>query len=93
MLLSLFLGYETLHRFGIDGLAAVPVVLHVVDVEREVFNTVGRGFVKVFVLIGVLFLSTFLIKKLFILRVVMLVIFTLCHLRPVIPRCYVSIFR
>ena len=93
MLLSLFFGYEALHGFGIDGLAAVPVVLHIVDVEREVFDAVGWGFVEVFVLIGVLFLPTFLIKKLFILRVIMMVIFALCHLTSVIPRCYVSIFR
>jgi hypothetical protein len=93
MVFSLFLGHESLNRFRVDWLTSVPIILNVVDVERVIFNSVRWGFEKVFVLIGVLFGSTFLIEKLFILGVIMMIILTLRHIRSIVPWCYVSIPR
>ena len=90
MVFSLFLGHESLHGFRVDGLASVPVILDVVDVKRVIFNSVRWGFEKVFVLIGVLFCSTFLIEKLFILRVISMIILTLRHIRSIVPWSYMS---
>ena len=59
----------------VNWLSSVPIIFHTIIVVREFFNSIGRCFHEVFVLISVLPGSRFLIKELFEMCVIAMIIF------------------
>ena len=92
-LFLLLLSSKPMRRIWIHWLSSLPVVFYFLVVKAIFFDTIGRCFNKVFVLISVLTLSRLFIKKLFKMRMITMVVFWISNLRSVVPSCYMAASR
>ena len=88
-----FLRFKSIRWLWVNWLSSVPIIFHTIIVVREFFNSVGRCFYEVFVLISVLPGSRFLIKELFEMCVIAMIIFWISNLCSVVPSLYMSASR
>lgn len=72
-------------RLRVDRLSSFPIKLGLLIEEAVVSHTIRWRLVNVLQLVLVLIISTLLVEKLFVLRVISTVIFAVCNVCSVVP--------